>query len=92
MLRRDVLLRKEYLLRKQLEEKQAVLLEKKRRLKDAVDNSKPIPTDLTVSYDFIFPSPGFRQMALTLNYVKLFTWRMNVPGSLSHTLMTSTSF
>lgn len=46
MLRRNVRLRKEYLYKKALEEREAATFEKKRKLQDALDNDKSIPTEL----------------------------------------------
>jgi len=46
MLRRNARLRKEYLYKKALEERETATFEKKRKLKDALDNNKPIPTEL----------------------------------------------
>mmetsp|Transcript_4776 Transcript_4776/g.11835 ORF Transcript_4776/g.11835 Transcript_4776/m.11835 type:complete len:287 (-) Transcript_4776:37-897(-) len=46
MLRRDVRLRREYLYRKSLEAKEQALLDRKRKLKAALDEDKPIPTEL----------------------------------------------
>jgi U3 small nucleolar ribonucleoprotein protein IMP4 len=46
MLRRDVRLRREYLYRKSLEQKEQALLTRKRQLKEALAADKPIPTEL----------------------------------------------
>ncbi|PHJ24107.1 brix domain containing protein [Cystoisospora suis] len=46
MLRRTVRLRKEYLFRKAVEEKERLLADRKRRLKDALESGKPVPSDL----------------------------------------------
>ncbi|XVE99846.1 hypothetical protein REPUB_Repub03eG0236700 [Reevesia pubescens] len=46
MLRRIKRLRREYLYRKSLEGKERLLYEKKRKLKEALDEGKPIPTEL----------------------------------------------
>eukprot|EP00933_Yihiella_yeosuensis_P063274 TRINITY_DN66392_c0_g1_i1.p1 TRINITY_DN66392_c0_g1~~TRINITY_DN66392_c0_g1_i1.p1 ORF type:complete len:312 (-),score=51.06 TRINITY_DN66392_c0_g1_i1:112-1047(-) len=46
MLRRNARLRKEYLYKKSLEDKEAVTFEKKRKLQDAIDQKKAIPTEL----------------------------------------------
>ncbi|CBZ55021.1 putative U3 small nucleolar ribonucleoprotein protein [Neospora caninum Liverpool] len=46
MLRRTVRLRKEYLFRKATEEKARVLADRKKRLKEALESGKPVPTDL----------------------------------------------
>jgi U3 small nucleolar ribonucleoprotein protein IMP4 len=46
MQRRDVRLRREYLYRKSLEQKEQALLTRKRQLKEALDSDKPIPTEL----------------------------------------------
>lgn len=46
MLRRQVRLRKEYLYRKSLEDQERTILEKKKKLKRALDDGKPIPTEL----------------------------------------------
>eukprot|EP00931_Biecheleriopsis_adriatica_P089192 TRINITY_DN63359_c0_g1_i1.p1 TRINITY_DN63359_c0_g1~~TRINITY_DN63359_c0_g1_i1.p1 ORF type:complete len:309 (+),score=59.94 TRINITY_DN63359_c0_g1_i1:107-1033(+) len=46
MLRRNARLRKEYLYKKALEDREAVTFEKKRKLQQAVDNNKAIPTEL----------------------------------------------
>lgn len=46
MLRRDVRLRKEYLYRKSLEEKESKKYEKKQLLKEALDMGKPIPAEI----------------------------------------------
>ncbi|XP_074055655.1 U3 small nucleolar ribonucleoprotein IMP4 [Macrotis lagotis] len=46
MLRREVRLRREYLYRKAQEQKQHLLEEKKLRLKRALDENQPIPTEL----------------------------------------------
>lgn len=46
MLRRDARLRKEYLFKKALEDREAVTFEKKRKLQDALDKNKAIPTEL----------------------------------------------
>ncbi|CAL5330640.1 unnamed protein product [Camellia sinensis] len=46
MLRRNVRLRREYLYRKSLEGKERLLYEKKRKIKEALDEGKPIPTEL----------------------------------------------
>lgn len=46
MLRRNARLRKEYLYKKALEDKEAVTFEKKRKLQQAFDNDKAIPTEL----------------------------------------------
>ncbi|XVE69513.1 hypothetical protein DITRI_Ditri09bG0158000 [Diplodiscus trichospermus] len=46
MLRRNIRLRREYLYRKSLEGKERLLYEKKRKIKEALDEGKPIPTEL----------------------------------------------
>mmetsp|Transcript_16782 Transcript_16782/g.56372 ORF Transcript_16782/g.56372 Transcript_16782/m.56372 type:complete len:287 (-) Transcript_16782:47-907(-) len=46
MQRRDVRLRREYLYRKSLEAKEQALLERKRQLKRALEEDKPLPTEL----------------------------------------------
>ncbi|XP_010554470.1 PREDICTED: U3 small nucleolar ribonucleoprotein protein IMP4-like [Tarenaya hassleriana] len=46
MLRRNVRLRKEYLYRKNLEGKERLLYEKKRKIREALQEGKPIPTEL----------------------------------------------
>ena len=46
MLRRQARLRREYLYRKSVEEQKRTIVEKKRRLKTALDDMTPIPTDL----------------------------------------------
>ncbi|KFK38028.1 hypothetical protein AALP_AA3G060800 [Arabis alpina] len=46
MLRRNVRLRKEYLYRKNLEGEERVLYEKKRKIREALQEGKPIPTEL----------------------------------------------
>jgi len=46
MLRRQTRLRKEYLLKKAQEQKEKVTFEKKKKLKEAVEAGKPIPTEL----------------------------------------------
>lgn len=46
MLRRQARLRREYLYRKSVEEQKRTIVEKKRRLKTALDEMTPIPTDL----------------------------------------------
>ncbi|KAL2533469.1 Ribosomal RNA processing Brix domain protein [Abeliophyllum distichum] len=46
MLRRNVRLRKEYLYRKSLEGKERLLYEKKRKIREALEEGKPIPTEL----------------------------------------------
>lgn len=46
MLRREVRLRKEYLYRKSLESQQKAIQEKKQKLQYALDEGKPIPTEL----------------------------------------------
>eukprot|EP01111_Echinosteliopsis_oligospora_P000160 TRINITY_DN1014_c0_g1_i2.p1 TRINITY_DN1014_c0_g1~~TRINITY_DN1014_c0_g1_i2.p1 ORF type:complete len:259 (-),score=65.14 TRINITY_DN1014_c0_g1_i2:106-882(-) len=46
MLRRNVRLRKEFLYRKNLEGKEKEVYEKKRKLKDAMDNGTEVPTEL----------------------------------------------
>lgn len=46
MIRRTARLRKEYLYRKSLEEKERILSDRKQRLKDALETGKPIPSDL----------------------------------------------
>jgi len=46
MLRRNVRQRKEYLFKKGLEDREAVTFEKKKRLQDAIENDKAIPTEL----------------------------------------------
>ena len=60
MLRREARLRKEFLYRKALEEKEKKLYDQKIKLKEALDTNKPIPKELqkdaatlaaTLSYD-----------------------------------------
>ncbi|XWS56790.1 hypothetical protein CRYUN_Cryun09bG0115900 [Craigia yunnanensis] len=46
MLRRNIRLRRGYLYRKSLEGKERSLYEKKRKIKEALDEGKPIPTEL----------------------------------------------
>lgn len=46
MLRRNARLRKEYLFKKALEDREAVTFDKKRKLQSALDNNKAIPTEL----------------------------------------------
>ncbi|CAN6443415.1 unnamed protein product [Victoria cruziana] len=46
MLRRNIRLRREYLYRKSLEGKERLLYEKKRKIKEALEEGKPIPTEL----------------------------------------------
>ncbi|GAA0172709.1 RNA splicing factor [Lithospermum erythrorhizon] len=46
MLRRNIRQRKEYLYRKSLEGKERTLYEKKRKIKEALEEGKPIPTEL----------------------------------------------
>ncbi|KAJ6346732.1 hypothetical protein OIU76_003416 [Salix suchowensis] len=46
MLRRNIRLRREYLYRKSLEGKERLLYEKKRKIKEALAEGKPIPTEL----------------------------------------------
>ncbi|KAF5190236.1 U3 small nucleolar ribonucleoprotein imp4-like [Thalictrum thalictroides] len=46
MLRRNIRQRKEYLYRKNLEGKERMLYEKKRKIKEALEEGKPIPTEL----------------------------------------------
>jgi len=46
MLRRNARLRKEYLYKKALEDREAVTFDKKRKLEDALKNNKAIPTEL----------------------------------------------
>lgn len=46
MLRRQARLRREYIYRKSVEEKERTTLEKRERLKKALDQNRPIPTDL----------------------------------------------
>eukprot|EP00927_Polykrikos_kofoidii_P078305 TRINITY_DN75147_c0_g1_i1.p1 TRINITY_DN75147_c0_g1~~TRINITY_DN75147_c0_g1_i1.p1 ORF type:complete len:327 (+),score=74.67 TRINITY_DN75147_c0_g1_i1:143-1123(+) len=46
MLRRNVRLRKEYLYKKSLEDREASTFEKKRKLQDALANNKSIPTEI----------------------------------------------
>ncbi|CAJ1347995.1 unnamed protein product [Effrenium voratum] len=46
MLRRNARLRKEYLYKKALEDREATTFEKKRKLQEALDNNKPIPAEL----------------------------------------------
>ncbi|KAE8686347.1 U3 small nucleolar ribonucleoprotein IMP4 [Hibiscus syriacus] len=46
MLRRNIRLRREYLYRKSLEGKERLFYEKKRKIKEALDEGKPIPTEL----------------------------------------------
>jgi len=46
MLRREVRLRKEYLYRKALEDQKKTIQDKKEKLKRALDDGKPIPTEL----------------------------------------------
>lgn len=66
MLRRDARLRKEFLYRKAIEDKERKLHEKKIRLKKALDENKPIPHDLrseatqladALAYDEGLPAP-----------------------------------
>mmetsp|Transcript_87477 Transcript_87477/g.155148 ORF Transcript_87477/g.155148 Transcript_87477/m.155148 type:complete len:311 (+) Transcript_87477:66-998(+) len=46
MLRRNARLRKEYLYKKSLEDREAATFDKKRKLQQALDNNKAIPTEL----------------------------------------------
>ncbi|RVW28087.1 U3 small nucleolar ribonucleoprotein IMP4 [Vitis vinifera] len=46
MLRRNIRLRREYIYRKSLEGKERLLYEKKRKIKEALEEGKPIPTEL----------------------------------------------
>jgi len=46
MLRKNVRLRKEYLFKKSLEDREAATFEKKKKLKNAIANNKAIPTEL----------------------------------------------
>lgn len=46
MLRRNARLRKEYLYKKALEDREAATFEKKRKLQQAIDNNKAVPTEL----------------------------------------------
>ncbi|ERM99110.1 hypothetical protein AMTRI_Chr01g103490 [Amborella trichopoda] len=46
MLRRNIRLRREYLYRKNLEGKERLLYEKKRKIRKALEEGKPIPTEL----------------------------------------------
>ncbi|WVZ00610.1 hypothetical protein V8G54_026679 [Vigna mungo] len=46
MLRRNIRLRREYLYRKSLEGKERLLYEKKRKIREALQEGKPIPTEL----------------------------------------------
>lgn len=46
MLRRNIRLRREYLYRKSLEGKERLLYEKKRKIREALEEGKPIPTEL----------------------------------------------
>ncbi|KAE8124414.1 hypothetical protein FH972_019303 [Carpinus fangiana] len=46
MLRRNIRLRREYLYRKSLEGKERLLYEKRRKIKEALQEGKPIPTEL----------------------------------------------
>ncbi|PIA49846.1 hypothetical protein AQUCO_01300532v1 [Aquilegia coerulea] len=46
MLRRNIRQRREYLYRKNLEGKERMLYEKKRKIKEALEEGKPIPTEL----------------------------------------------
>ncbi|KAF4663396.1 snoRNA-binding rRNA-processing protein imp4 [Perkinsus chesapeaki] len=46
MLRRNVRLRKEYLYKKALEEKERTTLDKKRKLREALEQNKAVPTEL----------------------------------------------
>jgi len=46
MLRRNARLRKEYLFKKAIEDKEASTFDKKRKLQEALDNNKAIPTEL----------------------------------------------
>ncbi|KAK4746240.1 hypothetical protein SAY87_012552 [Trapa incisa] len=47
MLRRNIRLRREYLYRKNLEGKERLLYEKKRKIKQALEEGKPVPTELS---------------------------------------------
>jgi len=51
MLRRNTRLRKEYLYRKSLEGKERDLYERKRKVKHALDEGKPIPTELVQDHE-----------------------------------------
>ena len=46
MMRKQARERREYLFRKSIEDKEATIQERKKRLKDALDAGKPIPSDL----------------------------------------------
>ncbi|KAH9611584.1 hypothetical protein KSS87_001656 [Heliosperma pusillum] len=46
MLRRNIRMRREYLYRKSLEGKERLLYEKKRKIREALEEGKPIPTEL----------------------------------------------
>ncbi|KMT17048.1 hypothetical protein BVRB_2g041090 [Beta vulgaris subsp. vulgaris] len=46
MLRRNIRLRREYLYRKSLEGKERLLYDKKRKIREALEEGKPIPTEL----------------------------------------------
>lgn len=46
MLKRNIRLRREYLYRKSLEGKERLLYEKKRKIREALEEGKPIPTEL----------------------------------------------
>ena len=46
MLRRQIRQRKEYIYRKTIEQRERTIQEKKQKLKRALDENKPIPTDL----------------------------------------------
>lgn len=45
-IRRDIRLRKEYLLKKQQDQKDQIIYEKKKRIQHAIDSNTPIPTEL----------------------------------------------
>lgn len=65
-LRREIRLRKEYLLKKQKETQEVVVNEKKRKLKEAIEEGKSIPTEFAsearkLHHDLeldIAPAPG----------------------------------
>lgn len=46
MLRKSTRQRKEYLYQKALEDKEKTVFENRKRLRDALENNKPLPTDL----------------------------------------------
>ena len=50
MLRREIRERREYIYRKHKEESESKIRDRKEKLKRALDENKPIPTELKVKY------------------------------------------